>query len=119
MDYERLDRHSRQLAEQLADASKQRRTAAGAANAAIGAATTTKDDHSTSSAASKKSSGEIRDAMHNMEVKLVASKGELKKMEKENQRLKSSMAVRDTIVPFQSCSTNAEGMGLPRSRKSE
>lgn len=68
-----------------------------------------KDDHppssssassSSSSAASSKksSSSEYRDTIHQLEGKLSLTKGEQAKLEKDNQRLKNSITVCDTLT---------------------
>ena len=67
-----------------------------------------KDDHppssssassSSSSASSKKSSSsEYRDTIHQLEGKLSLTKGEQAKLEKDNQRLKNSITVCDTLT---------------------
>jgi len=90
-DFDRLDRHSSQLAEQLAEVSKQKK-----------AAILKESDHSTapsshtgSSVSGKKgnASSEYRDAIHQLEVKIEALKEDNVRLDKENQRLKNSMQV--------------------------
>ena len=105
LEFDKLDRQARQLSDQLAEVTKQKKAAAAAS----------KDDHpptssssssSSSSASSKKStSSEYRDIIHQLEGKLSMTRGEQAKLEKDNQRLKNSITVRNTHIhtPVPSC----------------
>ena len=102
MEYDKLDRHARQLSEQLVEATRQKKAAAASSAA-------NKDDHpaasssssSTSVSGKKSSSSEYRDTIIQLEGKLSATKGEQVKLEKDNQRLKNSITVCDTLLPYQ------------------
>ena len=99
MEYDKLDRHARQLSEQLVEATRQKKAAAASS----------KDDHpaasssssSTSVSGKKSSSSEYRDTIIQLEGKLSATKGEQVKLEKDNQRLKNSITVCDRLLPYQ------------------